>query len=111
MSYSNQYRAIDGLQRRMLQALYQMAFNIRQGNADDQALYQAIFSNQTRFSLLEALLLAYFFSFQPNDLRELGADATDAQLQVCVDGIKNELIARQNDTARPVVGLASYASL
>ena len=111
MSYLDQYRTIDAIQRRTLQALYKMAFDIRQGTANEQALYQAIFSDRTRFSLLEALLLAYFFSVPPNDLRVLGSDVTDAQLQVCVDGIKAELITRQNDTGRPIIGLGGFASI
>lgn len=110
MALLDQNATIDGIQRRVRHALYQMAFDIRAGTADEQMLYAAIFSGNTRFTVGEACLLAYFFSVDPNDLRVLGAACTDEQLQTCVDAIKQELIDRQNDTTRPVVGL-SYVGL
>jgi hypothetical protein len=109
MAYEQDLRVLDALQRKFLKALHQMAFNIRAGTPNEQVLYNAIFSNQTRFPLSEVALLAYYFSSGPNDLRTVGAAATDAQVQTLVDGIKAELISRQNDTARPVVGLSYFS--
>jgi hypothetical protein len=109
MAYEDDLAVLGFYQRKFMKALHQMAFNIRSGNADDQLLYNAIFSDQTRFGLKEAALLAYYFSVAPNDLRVLGKDATDAQIQVLVDGIKSVLITRQKDTSRPFVGLSYFA--
>jgi hypothetical protein len=109
MAYEDDLAVLGFHQRRFMKALHQMAFDIRQGNADDQILYNAIFSDQTRFGLKEAALFAYYFSVAPNDLRVLGMGATDAQIQVCVNGIKSTLITRQKDTTRPIVGLSYFA--
>jgi hypothetical protein len=76
---------LDALQRRVKQALYKMAFDIRLGTTDERTLYNAIFANTTRFSVGEAVLLTYHFSTGANDLRVLGAEATDEQLQVSVE--------------------------
>lgn len=109
MAYEQDLRVLDALQRKFLKAVHQMAFDIRAGTTGEQALYHAIFSNQTRFPLSEVALLAYYFSVAPNDLRTIGAAATDAQVQTLVDGIKAELVTRQADTARPVVGLSYFS--
>ena len=86
-------------------ALQKMAFDIRQGTADQQLLYNAIFSNLTRFNLAEAVLLAWHFSFGENNLSLLQDNATDAQIQICVNAIQANLISIQKDTARPLIGL------
>ena len=103
-------QSIDMLQRRILAALLQMAFNIRQGTANEQALYNAIFGNKTKFTLQEVIYLTYFFSFGANDLRD-NPEPTDAQITESVNAIKQELINRQNDTARTVTGLGGYVAV
>lgn len=104
-AYEQDLDLIAALQRQVKRALQKMAFNIREGTADQQLLYTAIFSNQTRFCLEEATLLAYHFSWGANDLSVLRYEATDANIQTCVDAIQGQLIAIQKDTARSIVGL------
>ena len=103
--YEQDLDLIATLQRQTKRALQKMAFNVREGMADQQVLYAAIFSNQTRFGLEEATLLAYHFSWGANDLSVLRYEATDANIQICVDAIQAQLIAIQKDTARSIVGL------
>lgn len=103
--YEQDLDLIAALQRQTKRALQKMAFNIREGTADQQVLYAALFSNQTRFGLEEATLLAYHFSWGANDLSVLRYEATDANIQTCVDAIQAQLIAIQKDTARSIVGL------
>jgi hypothetical protein len=96
MTYAEELLVLSQLEPRVKRALQRMAFDIRSGTADQQALYDAIFSNQTCFTAAEATLLAFHFSWGDNDLKVLGAAASDAQVQACVDGIAPELISRQN---------------
>lgn len=102
--YEQQLAVLTALRNPVKRALQIMAFNIRSGTTDEQALYSAIFSNTTKFGLDEAVLLAYHFSWGVNDLRVLGAAATDTQIQTCVDAIKAELISLENSRAT-IVGL------
>jgi hypothetical protein len=104
MNYIEQSTAINQLVPVVRRALFIMAFELRAGTADGIALYNAIFSNTTKFTAYEAAQLAWFFSFGDNDLRTLGATATDAQIQICVNSIQTELIARQLDRSS-VTGL------
>lgn len=104
--YEQDLDLIAALQRQVKRALQKMAFSIREGTADQQLLYSAIFSNQTRFGLEEATLLAYHFSWGANDLSVLRYEATDANIQICVDAIQAQLITMQKDSARSVVGLS-----
>lgn len=103
--YEETLELLNALRMQVKRALQIMAFNIRSGTADQQLLYNAIFSNTTRFPLSEATLLAYHFSWGDNDLSVLKYDATDANIQACVDALANELITRQKDTSRSIVGL------
>lgn len=96
MNYQEESIALNLLEPRVRRALQRTAFDSRQGTTDQQHLYDAIFSNQTKFTAAEATLLAWHFSWGDNDLHALGNDATDAQVQVCTDAIQDELIARQN---------------
>lgn len=102
--YEQQLVVLAALRNPVKRALQTMAFNVRSGTADEQSLYRAIFSNTTKFGLDEAVLLAYHFSWGVNDLRVLGAAATDTQIQTCVDSIKAELITLQT-TRTTIVGL------
>jgi len=95
MNYIEQTTAINQLVPVVRRALFIMAFELRAGTADQIALYNAIFSNTTKFTAHEATQLAWFFSWGDNDLRVLGATATDAQVQTCVNAIQNDLITRQ----------------
>ena len=104
-TYEEDLDLIITLQRQVKRALQKMAFDIRAGTEDQQLLFDAIFSNQTKFGLEEATLLAFHFSWGPNDLNVLREAATDAQIQTCVNSIQADLIARQKTTARPVIGL------
>lgn len=104
MNYIEQTTAINQLVPVVRRALYIMAFELRAGTAEQIDLYDAIFSNTTKFTAQEATQLAWFFSYGDNDLRVLGATATDAQVQTCVNAIQSELIARQN-TRTAVTGL------
>lgn len=104
-TYEKELDLIAALQRQVKRALQKMAFNIREGTSDQQLLYAAIFSNQTRFGLEEATLLAYHYSWGANDLSVLQYAATDANIQTCVDAIQAQLIAVQKDSARSFVGL------
>jgi len=104
-AYEQDLELIAALQRQVKRALQKMAFDIRGGTSDQHLLFAAIFSNQTRFGLEEATLLAYHFSWGANDLSVLRYEATDANIQICVDAIQDQLIAIQKDTASPVVGL------
>ena len=110
MSLLSTTQTIDRLQRSIRGALLQAAFDIRQGTADEQLLYNAIFSNLTKFTFEEVCYLTFFFSTAPNDLRD-NPDATDAQITASVNGILGELITRQNDVGRTVTGLAGYFSV
>lgn len=103
--YESDLELVSILQRQVKRALQKMAFAVRSGTADEQLLFDAVFSNQTKFGLEEATLLAIHFSWGENDLTVLRDAATDAQIQTCVDSIKSELITRQKIVARPVVGL------
>lgn len=103
--YEKELDLISALQRQVKRSLQKMAFNIREGTSDQQLLYEAIFSNQTRFGLEEATLLAYHFSWGENDLSALGYNATDSNIQTCIDSIQSQLIAIQKDSARTIVGL------
>lgn len=96
MTYAEELLVLSQLAPRVKRALQRMAFNIRGGTADQQTLFDAIFANQTTFTAAEATLLAYHFSWGDNDLSVVGAAASDAQVQTCVDAIQAELIARQN---------------
>lgn len=102
--YEQQLVVLSALRNPVKRALQTMAFNLRAGTADEIKLYRAIFSNTTKFGLDEAALLAYHFSWGTNDLRVLGAAATDAQVQTCVDAIKAELISLENSRTT-IVGL------
>jgi hypothetical protein len=95
MTYVEQSIAISQLVPVVRRALFIMGFELRAGTADQIALYNAIFSNTTKFTAHEATQLAWFFSWGDNDLRVLGATATDAQVQLCVNAIQDELITRQ----------------
>lgn len=110
MSLLSTTQTIDILQRRIRGALVQMAFDIRQGTADEQLLYNAIFSDTTKFTLEEVCYLTFFYSVAPNDLRD-NPDATDVQITTSVNGIKAELITRQKDVGRTVTGLIGYFSI
>lgn len=101
MTYNEELANIQALEPRVLRALQRTAFDIRAGTADQQMLYEAVFSDQTKFTAYEATLLAWHFSFGANDLHTLGNTATDAQVQVTVDAIQDELISRQ--TTRTIV--------
>ena len=104
--YESDLQLISVLSRQVKRALQKMAFDVREGTDDEKALFDAVFSNRTKFGIEEATLLAVGFSWGDNDLNVLREDATDAQVQTCVNAIKVELIARQNTESRPVVGLA-----
>ena len=104
-AYESDLELISILQRQVKRALQKMAFDVRAGTSDEQALFDAVFSNRTKFGLEEATLLAVAFSWGANDLNVLREAATDAQVQTCINAIKAELIARQNTESRPVVGL------
>jgi hypothetical protein len=95
MTYAEELLVLAQLEPRVKRALQRMAFAIRAGTAEQQALYDAIFANQTVFTAAEATLLAFHFSYGDNDLRVLGAGASDAQIQTCVDAIVSELMTRQ----------------
>lgn len=110
MSLLSTAQTIDRLQRRIRSAVIQMAFDIRQGTSDETALYNAIFSDATKFTLQEVCYLTLFFSTGDNDLRD-NPDATDAQINASVSGIKSELISRQNDVGRSVTGLGAYFTI
>lgn len=101
-TYEEQLDALTALRRQVKRSLQKMAFDVREGTADEQLLFDAIFSNQTKFSLDEATLLAYSFSAP---LRNSGDESTDNQVQNAVNGIKDLLIARQKTSTRPVMGL------
>lgn len=103
--YEQELELLATLQRQVKRALQKMAFNVREGTADQQLLYSAIFANLTRFGINEATLLAYHYSWGANDLSVLRDNATDAQVQTCVDAIQAQLIAIQKDTTRSIVGL------
>lgn len=105
-AYEQDLDLIVALQRQVKRALQKMAFNLREGTADQKLLYAAIFSNQTRFGLEEATLLSYHFSWAANDLSVLRENATDAHIQTCVDSIQSQLITIQKDSARNIVGLS-----
>lgn len=104
MTYLEELRDLEQLVSRVKRAIQRMAFDLRAGTADQQALYDAVFSNRTKFTAVEATLLAWHFSWGDNDLRVLGAAATDAQLQICVNAIQDELISRQT-TRQGITGL------
>jgi len=95
MTYVEETAAINQLVPVVRRALFIMSFELRAGTEEQIALYDAIFSNTTKFTAAEATQLAWFFSWGDNDLRVLGATATDAQVQICVNAIQAELIARQ----------------
>lgn len=95
MTYAEELLVLAQLEPRVKRALQRMAFNIRAGTEEQQALYDAIFANQTTFTAAEATLLAFHFSWGDNDLKVLGAAASDAQVQTCVDAIASELMTRQ----------------
>lgn len=97
MTYIEELIALEQLVPRVKRAIQRMAFELRAGTEDQVALYQAIFSNRTTFSAYEATLLAWHYSWGDNDLRVLGMVATDAQLQICVNAVQDDLIARQRD--------------
>jgi hypothetical protein len=101
MLYGQELDALGYLRFQVKRALQKACFNVREGTADQKLLYDAVFSNQTHFGLDEACLLAWHFSWGPNNLSVLGISATDAQVQICVDAILSELITRQK--ARTVV--------
>ena len=96
MTYQEEIAAINKLIPRVKRALERMAFAIRSGTLDQQALFDAIFSNTTKFTAREATLLAWEFSYGDNDMHVLGSNILDAGLQICVDGIQAELITREN---------------
>lgn len=104
MNYIEQSAAVNQLVPVVRRALYVMGFELRAGTADQIALYNAIFSNTTKFTAYEATQLAWFFSWGDNDLRVLGATATDAQVQTCVNAIQSDLITRQTERSA-VTGL------
>jgi hypothetical protein len=104
MTYSEELLVLNQLAPRVKRALQRMVFDIKNGTTDQQMLYDAVFSNQTKFTTNEATLLAFHYSFGENDLRVLGAAATDAQIQTCVNGLQIELIAKQN-TRTIITGL------
>ena len=104
-AYEDDLDVLNALRRQFKRAFQKLAFDIRDGTADQKLLYAAIFSNQTRFGLDEATLLAYSFSWGTNDLSVARYDATDAQVQTCANSIQSSLITIQKDTARPIVGL------
>jgi hypothetical protein len=104
MTYVEQSTAINQLVPVVRRALFIMSFDLRAGTADQIALYNAIFSNTTKFTAYEATQLAWFFSWGDNDLRALGANASDAQVQICVNAIQSELITRQAERSA-VTGL------
>lgn len=99
--YGQQLDQIAGLKWKVKRALQRACFNVREGTADQQLLYDAVFSNQTHFGVEEATLLAWHFSWGANDLSVLGSTASDEQVQTCVDAVLPELITRQK--ARTVV--------
>lgn len=102
-TYEDDLDLILVLQQQVKRALQKMAFDIRGGTADEQLLFDAIFSNQTRFGLEEATLLAFSFSSQLQNKRE---EATDNHVQTATNAIKDLLIARQKNEGRPVIGLS-----
>jgi len=104
MTYREELSALEELEPRVKRALQRACFNVREGTSDQQTLYDAVFSDQTTFTAAEATLLAYHFSWGDNDLSVLGVEATDAQVQTCVDAILTELITRQN-TRTLILGL------
>ena len=104
MNYLEQSKAINQLVPVVRRALFIMGFELRAGTADQIALYNAIFSNTTKFTAYEATQLAWFFSWGDNDLRTLGVTATDAQVQICINAIQSELITRQAERSA-VTGL------
>jgi len=104
--YELEVELLNSYRLQVKRALQRMAFDIRSGTADEQILYNAIFGNFTKFGVDEAVLLSYHFSFGENALATLKDKATDANIQVCVNGIKANLIAIQKDASRAVVGLA-----
>ena len=104
MTYQEEVTSITRLLPRVKRSLERMAFAIRSGTTDQQALFDAIFSNQTKFSTREATLLAWEFSYGDNNMHVLGSNILDAGLQICVDAIQSELISRQNSRTL-VVGL------
>lgn len=104
-TYEDELDLILVLQQQVKRALQKMAFDIREGTADEQLLFDAIFSNQTRFGLEEATLLAFSFSSQLQNTRD---EATDNHVQTATNAIKDLLIDRQKNTTRPVIGLGVY---
>jgi len=103
--YQSDLKVIAYLRRQIKRAIQVAAFNVRAGTDDQKLLYDAVFSNKTKFGIEEAVLLTYSFSFGDNDLRVLREAATDAQVQTCVDAILSELITRQLDSSRGIIGL------
>lgn len=99
MNYFEELRDIEQIVPRVKRAIQRLAFDLRAGTEDQQLFFDAVFSNRTRFTAAEAALLAWHFSWGDNDLNVLGASATDAQIQICVNAIQNDLIARQTSRA------------
>lgn len=104
MTYQEELIALLQLEPKVKRALQKAAFNIREGTADQQLLYDAVFSNTTKFTAYEATLLAWHYSWGDNDLSILGSTASDAQIQVCVDAILGNLITIQT-TRTTITGL------
>lgn len=101
-TYEEQLDVLTTLRRQVKRALQKMAFDLREGTADEQLLFDAVFSDQTKFSLNEATLLAFSFSTQ---LQNKLDEATDNQVQTATNALKDLLIARQKTVGRPVMGL------
>jgi len=101
-TYENDLDLLNSLKFQVKRALQKMAFDIREGTDDEKLLFDAIFSNQTKFGLEEATLLAFSFSAQLQNKRD---ESTDNHVQTATDAIKDLLIARQKTAARPVIGL------
>ena len=104
-TYEDDLDLFNVLSRQVLRALQILAWNLRAGTADEQLLSTSIFSNTTKFRLMEAVILCFNRSTGVNDWGVLRENTTDANIQAPVNAAKDILIGYQKDASRPVVGL------
>ena len=102
-TYEQDLEVMNDLRLQVKRALQKEAFATKDGTDDEQLFFDAVFSEQTKFSLDEATLLAFSLS---NALKNNRENSTDNQVSNAVATIKPLLIERQKHAARPVLGLA-----
>jgi hypothetical protein len=105
MRYSDEAATLAALEPRILRALERACWSIKDNVGNQQDLFNAVFSNQTRFNLREVALLAWHSRFGTADLTTEDGVFTDTQIQNGINTIVPDLISRQTDTNRPIVGL------